>query len=87
MFGSMQRRWEMRRLMARLETARQRKDVAMEAFVSGRPSSAVMTQTDRWSGRLRDQPDAGHVADAIEECEHLEAEVEARMREMEELEE
>lgn len=84
MFGSMQRRREMRRLMRRLESARQRKDDAMEAFVSGKPTSPVHTPYSIWSKRASDQPDANEVADAIETCEQLEAEFEARRLELEE---
>ena len=83
MFGSMQRRWETRRLMTRLETARRRKETAMEAFVSGKPPTTVMTPSSMWSGRLSEQPDAVHVAEAIEECEQLEAEMQARIAELE----
>lgn len=82
MFGTMQRRWEMRRLMGRLESARLRKERAMEAFVTGRPTTTVMSPSNIWSGRLTERPDAGHVADAIEECEQLEAEVEACLADM-----
>jgi hypothetical protein len=86
MFGSMQRRWEMRRLQSRLEAARRRKEMAMEAFVSGKPASPMITSSSSWSRRLSEQPDAGHVAEAIEEFEALEAEVSARITAFEEAE-
>jgi hypothetical protein len=73
MFGSMQRRWEMRRLMSRLDTARRRKDLAMEAFVSGEPNSPIIAPYSVWSERVSERPDATHVADAIEQCEEIEA--------------
>jgi CTP:molybdopterin cytidylyltransferase MocA len=79
MFGSMQRRWEMRRLIARLETARRRKSMAIEAFVSGKATTPVITASSTWSHRVGERPDASQVADAIAECERLEAEVEARL--------
>lgn len=85
MFGSMQRRWEMKRLMARLETARNRKEVAMEAFVSGRVVAPIIAPSASWSRRITEQPDASHVADVIEECEQLEAELARRMQEYEEI--
>lgn len=75
MFGSMQRRWEMRRLMTRLETAKRRKDLAMEAFVTGEPSSPIIAPYVAWSERVSDRPEATHVADAIEQCEEIEAQL------------
>ena len=73
MFGSMQRRWEMRRLQSRLESAR-------------RPPSPIMTASSSWAQRVGEQPDASHVADAIEACEALEAKVRARQEELEAVE-
>ena len=69
----------MRRLMTRLETARRRKSMAIEAFVSGKATTPVITASSTWSRRLDERPDASLVADAIAECERLEAEVEARL--------
>ncbi len=86
MFETMMRRREIRRLMNRLETARLRKERAMEAFVNGKPASPVIAPSARWSRKVTEQPDAMHVAEAIQEVEQLEAEFENRRIEFEGLE-